>query len=38
MPSEKQIVETFDHIAADIPGFIAASLYSPPVVVPAPIR
>ncbi|MBX7098135.1 MAG: hypothetical protein K1X89_10510 [Myxococcaceae bacterium] len=26
MPSEKQIVETFDHIAADIPGFIAASL------------
>ncbi len=26
MPSEKQIVETFDRIAADIPGFIAASL------------
>lgn len=26
MPSEKQIVETFDRIATDIPGFIAASL------------
>jgi hypothetical protein len=26
MPSEKQIIETFDRIAADIPGFIAASL------------
>lgn len=26
MPSEKQIQETFDRIAADIPGFIAASL------------
>jgi len=26
MPSEKQIVETFEKIAADIPGFIAASL------------
>ncbi len=26
MPSEKQIQETFDKIAADIPGFIAASL------------
>ncbi|MBL9037237.1 MAG: hypothetical protein JNG84_01860 [Archangium sp.] len=26
MPSERQIVETFEHIAADIPGFIAASL------------
>jgi hypothetical protein len=26
MPSEKQIVETFDKIAAEIPGFIAASL------------
>ncbi|MFO0600701.1 MAG: hypothetical protein U0228_35660 [Myxococcaceae bacterium] len=26
MPSEKQIVETFERIATDIPGFIAASL------------
>jgi hypothetical protein len=26
MPSEKQIVDTFERIAADIPGFIAASL------------
>ena len=26
MPSEKQIQETFDKVAADIPGFIAASL------------
>lgn len=26
MPSEKQIVETFDKIAAEIPGFMAASL------------
>jgi hypothetical protein len=26
MPTEKQIVETFDKIAAEIPGFIAASL------------
>ena len=26
MPSEKQIVESFDKIAAEIPGFIAASL------------
>lgn len=26
MPTEKQIVETFDKISADIPGFIAASL------------
>lgn len=26
MPSEKQIQETFEKIAADIPGFIAASL------------
>lgn len=26
MPSERQIVETFEQIAADIPGFIAASL------------
>ena len=26
MPSEKQIQETFDRVAQDIPGFIAASL------------
>ena len=26
MPSEKQIVETFEQIASEIPGFIAASL------------
>jgi hypothetical protein len=26
MPAEKQIVETFEKIAAEIPGFIAASL------------
>ncbi len=26
MPTERQIVETFEKIAADIPGFIAASL------------
>lgn len=26
MPSEKQIVETFEKIAAEIPGFMAASL------------
>lgn len=26
MPTEKQIVETFEKMAADIPGFIAASL------------
>jgi hypothetical protein len=26
MPSEKQIVETFERIAADLPGFMAASL------------
>jgi hypothetical protein len=26
MPSEKQIQETFDRVAADIPGFVAASL------------
>ena len=26
MPTEKQIVETFDKIASEIPGFIAASL------------
>jgi hypothetical protein len=26
MPSEKQIVETFDKIAGDLPGFMAASL------------
>jgi hypothetical protein len=26
MPSEKQIVETFEKIAADLPGFMAASL------------
>jgi hypothetical protein len=26
MPTEKQIVETFEKIAAEIPGFIAASL------------
>jgi hypothetical protein len=26
MPTEKQIQETFDRVAADIPGFIAASL------------
>lgn len=26
MPSEKQIVDAFDRIAADIPGYIAASL------------
>ncbi|HEY4059010.1 MAG TPA: hypothetical protein VGM39_20485 [Kofleriaceae bacterium] len=26
MPSEKQIVETFDRIANDLPGFMAASL------------
>jgi hypothetical protein len=26
MPSEKQIVETFEKVAADLPGFIAASL------------
>lgn len=26
MPSEKQIQETFERVAADIPGFIAASL------------
>ena len=26
MPSEKQIVDTFERIAADLPGFMAASL------------
>lgn len=26
MPTEKQIVETFEKMAADIPGFVAASL------------
>jgi hypothetical protein len=26
MPSEKQIVDTFEKIAADVPGYIAASL------------
>ena len=26
MPTEKQIVETFEKVAADLPGFIAASL------------
>ena len=26
MPSEKQIVDTFEKIASDVPGFIAASL------------
>lgn len=26
MPSEKQIVETFERVAADLPGFMAASL------------
>ncbi len=26
MPAEKQIVESFDKVAADIPGFIAAAL------------
>jgi hypothetical protein len=26
MPSEKQIQEVFERVAADIPGFIAASL------------
>jgi hypothetical protein len=26
MPSEKQIQETFERVAADIPGFVAASL------------
>lgn len=26
MPSEKQIVETFEKVAADLPGFMAASL------------